>query len=152
DRHHGSQPSWERHARFEAYPSLRSRRMPDIALPSIVLAVVAVLLAEILLFFLPGLLGSGSSQPGAGPTSSPGASVPAASVGPTTIAQPTQLVYVVQLGDTMSKIAKKFGVPLQALIDANKTTIPNPDKLKIGDQVIIPTATPTGLPAASPSP
>jgi len=152
DHHRGSQPSWERPARLEAYPSLRSRRMPEVSLPSIALAVIAVLLAAVLLFFLPGLLGIGSSQPGASPTSSPGASAPAASVGPTILAQPTQLIYLVQSGDTMSKIAKKFNVPLQALIDANKTTIPNPDKLKIGDQVIIPTATPTGVPAASASP
>jgi LysM repeat protein len=127
--------------------------MPEIALPSIVLAAVAVVLAAILLFFLPGLLGLGGSQPGSSPgPSSAAASLPAVSLGPTVIPAPTQFVYLVQQGDTMSKIAKKFSVPLQVLIDANKTTIPNPDKLKIGDAVIIPSATPSALPGASPSP
>ena len=49
----------------------------------------------------------------------------------------------------MSKIANRFGVPLQALIDANKDTIPNPNVLQPGDEVIIPVAAPTTIPAAS---
>jgi hypothetical protein len=52
----------------------------------------------------------------------------------------------------MSKIANKFHVPLAALIDANKTTIPNPNVLQVGDTVIIPSTTPTALPGASSSP
>ena len=51
----------------------------------------------------------------------------------------------------MSKIANRFGIPLQTLIDANKATIPNPDKIKIGDQVIIPAAAPTTLPGVDAS-
>ena len=53
----------------------------------------------------------------------------------------------------MSKIAKKLGVTLDDLLAANKATIPNPDKIKIGDQVIVPSAqaAPTAAPVASAS-
>jgi len=52
----------------------------------------------------------------------------------------------------MSKIAKKFGVALGELIAANAENIPNPDRLQIGDQVIIPVPTPSERPAASTAP
>ena len=50
----------------------------------------------------------------------------------------------------MSKIAKKLGVTLDDLLAANKATIPNPDKIKIGDQVIVPSAqaAPTAAPVS----
>jgi len=48
----------------------------------------------------------------------------------------------------MSKIAKKFGVSLDDLIAANKSTIKNPDKLAVGDQIVIPTS---GGSSAAPS-
>jgi hypothetical protein len=145
-------PSWERPARLEAYPTLRSRRMPTISFPPILVALVAILLAALILFLLPGFLGIGGPQAGASPTPSLSASsLPLGSVGPTIVPEATQQIYVVQANDTMSRIANRFHVPLQTLIDANKTTIPNPDKLKIGDQVIIPTATPTELPGSSPA-
>jgi LysM repeat protein len=58
----------------------------------------------------------------------------------------------VKTGDTMSKIAKKFGVTLDDLIAANKDTIKNPDKLGVGNQVIIPLPPAEGgSPAASAS-
>ena len=152
DRTHEVAPSWERPARLEAYPTLRSRRMPNIAFPPILVALVALLLAALILFLLPGFLGLGSPQAGASPTpvtqSSGG---PLGSVGPTLVPETTQQVYTVQAGDTMSKIANKFHVPLATLVDANKTNIPNPDRLKIGDQVIIPSSSASGTsPAASP--
>jgi LysM domain len=152
DRRREVAPSWERPARLEAYPTLRSRRMPEIVIPPLVVAAVAVLFAALLLFLLPGFLGVGGPQAGASPTPTggAGASTVPASIVPTAVPAPTQQVYVVQAGDTMSKIAGKFGIPLQTLIDANKTTIPNPNQLQIGDQVTIPTTTPTALPGTSP--
>jgi nucleoid-associated protein YgaU len=148
-------PSWERPARLETYPSLRSRRIPKIAVPSLILGAIAVVFAAILLFFLPGLLGLGGQQAGASPT--PTATTPGTSLAPSTsdvtfAPTATQTTYQVQAGDTMSKIARQFGVPLAALIDANKATIPNPNVLKVGDVLIIPATTPTALPGASPSP
>jgi hypothetical protein len=147
---HDVGPSWERPARLETFPSLRSQRMPSINLPTLAVAAIAIVLAAILLFFLPSLLGIGSNQAGASPSPSVAASAAAASIAPTPVPEATQQTYTVQSGDTMSKIAKKFGVPLQTLIDANKTAIPNPDKLKLGQVVIIPGATPSTIPAASP--
>lgn len=147
---HDVGPSWERPARLETFPSLRSQRMPSINLPTLAVAAIVIVLAAILLFFLPSLLGIGSNQAGASPSPSVAASAAAASLAPTLVPEPTQQTYTVQSGDTMSKIAKKFGVPLQTLIDANKTAIPNPDKLKLGQVVIIPGATPSTIPAASP--
>ena len=152
DRKREVAPSWERPARLEAYPTLRSRRMPNIALPPILVAVVALLLAALILFLLPGFLGLGSPQASASPTpATQSSSGPLGSLVPTVIPEATQQIYVVQAGDTMSKIATRFHVPLATLVAANKTTIPDPNKLKIGDQVIIPTASAPGTsPAASP--
>jgi LysM repeat protein len=152
DRKHEVAPSWERPARLEAYPTLRSRRMPNIAFPPILVALVALLLAALILFLLPGFLGLGGPQAGASPTHAAlSSSGPLGSVVPTAIPAATQQLYTVQSGDTMSRIATKFHVPLATLVEANKTNIPDPNKLKIGDQVIIPTAAaPAASPAASP--
>ena len=51
---------------------------------------------------------------------------------------PTPRVYVVKPGDTLSKIAKRFGLTIDVLIAANQETIKDPNKIAIGDQVIIP--------------
>ena len=50
---------------------------------------------------------------------------------------------------TPSGIAKKFKVTLADLIAANAETLPDPNKLSIGDQLIIPAKNPTDVPAAS---
>jgi LysM repeat protein len=144
-------PAWERPRRLEAYPTLRSRRLSAGFLPPLLLGVLAVVLVAGALFFLPSLLGIGGG-PGAGgasPSPSVAASVPVVSLAPTIAPAPTPFLYTVKAGDTMSRIAKRFGVPLADLIAANTDTIKNPDSLQIGDQVIIPTATPSSLPAAS---
>ena len=149
-------PSWERPRRLEAYPTLKTRiGLPSIHLPPILLGVAAVLLAAIALFYLPALLGIGNT-PGTGsggsPTPGPSAAASGTPAAPTPTPGPTQLIYVVQANDTMSRIADRFGVPLAALIEANRETIPNPDLLQIGQEVIIPVAAPTTLPGVSPSP
>jgi len=141
-------PEWERPRALEVYPTLRSRRLPELSLPPLLVAIVALALAAAVLFALPGLLGFGSPSAVASPTPSVGPSV-GASLAPTAVPAPTPQVYVVRSGDTMSSIAKKFGVALADLIAANAENIPNPDRLKIGDQVIIPVPVPSALPAAS---
>jgi hypothetical protein len=146
-----SGPAWERPIRHEAYPSLRTRvGLPSFSPSPVLVSLGAVLLAAVALFFLPALLGIGHTPAGtSGPNGSPAASGAAAS--PTTpeitpVPEPTAQIYLVQAGDTMSKIANHFGVPLQVLVDANKATIPNPDVLGLGQQVIIPPVAPTSLP------
>lgn len=138
-------PPWERPVRYEAYPTLRTRMgMP--AIPRLVVIFAALLLAAGGLFLLPGLLGLGA--PKATPTPLP---VPSRSAGPTfsfapsPTPGPTFVTYVVQPGDTMSKIAARFGVPLTMLIEANKDKYPNPDRIAAGDTLIIPSALPSAF-------
>jgi len=153
--HRVAAPSWERPARLETYPSLRSRRIPRIAVPSLILGAIAVVLAAVILFFLPGLLGLGGQQAGSSPTPTATTTLPstAPASGDASLAPAaTPTTYIVQPNDTMSRIAQRFGVPLAALIEANKATHPNPNILKVGDVLIIPSTTPTALPGASPSP
>ncbi len=141
-------PEWERPRLLEAYPTLRARRLPELSVPPILVSVIALALAAAVLFALPGLLGFGN--PGAVGTPTPSAQpTAAASLPPTPVPEPTLQIYTVQSGDTMSKIAKQFGIPLGDLIAANEANIPDPDKLQIGDQVIIPVPEPDELPPAS---
>lgn len=149
-------PSWERIPRREAYPTLKTRMgLSGVSMPPILLGVIALIIAVPALFFLPALLGVGNPQATPGTNPSAGASDAAASAtpaGPTAVPEPTAQIYVVQAGDTMSRIADRFGVPLQTLIDVNRATIPNPDVLTIGQEVIIPAVTPTLVPDAGGSP
>lgn len=129
-------PPWERVRRREAYPDLRVRvGMPR--LPSLLIASIAVVVAAILLFMAPTLLpGLFGGQPA--PSASPVASVvPSVSISPTSPPAPTPVVYTVASGDTLSGIAKKFGLTLDELLAANKQ-IKDPNKLAIGDQITIP--------------
>ncbi|CAG8974913.1 hypothetical protein HYALB_00006698 [Hymenoscyphus albidus] len=50
----------------------------------------------------------------------------------------TDTPYFVVAQDTLTKIAERFNITLQSLIDANKKNIPNPDVIDIGDKVNIP--------------
>ena len=52
---------------------------------------------------------------------------------------PTPLVYVVQPGDSLSAIAQRFGVTVEALIEVNRLV--DPDTLQVGQEIVIP-ATP----------
>ena len=115
------------------------------------------MLAAVILFFLPGVLGVGRDGGGGGAASSasPSSSVEAsASPPPTPIPQPTPQVYTIKTGDTLSKIARKFNVTLDALLAANKDTIKNPNRIRVGDEIVIPLPETQEVPAetsASPS-
>lgn len=46
--------------------------------------------------------------------------------------------YTVQSGDTLYSIARQFGVSPEAIIEANRQTLRNPDMLRVGQQLRIP--------------
>ncbi|MGI8704101.1 MAG: LysM peptidoglycan-binding domain-containing protein [Candidatus Limnocylindrales bacterium] len=48
----------------------------------------------------------------------------------------SQTIHVVAAGEFLSQIAQKYGVSLQALIDAND--IQNPDLVEVGQRLVIP--------------
>jgi LysM repeat protein len=94
---------------------------------------------------------------GAGPSVTPGASAgtspgpaasasasPPSSVAPSPAATP--LIYVVKRGDQLGRIAKSFGVTLQALEAANGIT--NPNLIVPGQKLVIPA--PVASPSAAP--
>ena len=147
-------PSWERPRRIEAYPSLRARvGLPPINPPPLLLGVVALILASVAVFLLPGFLGLGgpdaSGTPGPSGIASAASS---ASVEPTPTPAPTQQIYIVAPGDTLSGIAQQFGMSLETLRAANPQIV-NVDQIKIGDEIIIPVTIPTEIPdAGSPTP
>jgi hypothetical protein len=147
-------PAWERPRRFEAYPTLRTRAgIPSI--PPIVLGLLGLGLVALILFFVPPLLlGLGDDGATTSPTPSVAASPsPTAEPSPTPTPAPTPFIYTVKSGDTLSGIAAQFGVTLDALIAANADTLPDPDKLDVGDKLVIPTPQPDVVPGEpSPSP
>ncbi len=52
----------------------------------------------------------------------------------------TNQEYVVQAGDTLSRIAQRFNTTVQAIVNANNLT--NPNQLSVGQRLIIPPAPP----------
>jgi LysM repeat protein len=139
-------PAWERPRRYEAYPTLKTRvGLPSMSgIPRLGVAVIALVLAAIALFFLgPMLLGIGGKDAGVGSKATPRPTVAEVTPTPaiTAVPAPTAQIYVVAKGDTMSKIATRFKVTVEQLLAANPQ-IKNPDKIKIGDQVTIPVPVP----------
>ena len=147
-------PAWERSRRYEAYPTIRTRvGLPQ--LPRVGVLAVALAIAALGLFFLPALLGvGGGGGGGGGASASPSASQSVTSSSPelTTPPAPTPQTYVIAAGDTLSKVAKRFGLTLEELLTANKDTIVNPDKIAIGDEIIIPSKPPDVINDASAEP
>lgn len=65
---------------------------------------------------------------------------------------PAFQLYTVQQGDTLSGIAKHFGVKQQMILDANPDLQNSPDRLKVGQELRIPNPTPEAPKAASAGP
>ena len=139
-----SGPSWERAKRYEAYPTIKTRAglggLP--ALPRVVVLAAALGVAALALFFLPALLGMGGGEGGASPTPSATQAAVTPLPSPTPEPEPTPQLYVIKTGDTLSKIAKEFGITLDQLLEANVDTIEDPDKISVGDEIIIPVPPP----------
>ncbi|NPA91730.1 MAG: LysM peptidoglycan-binding domain-containing protein [Chloroflexi bacterium] len=70
---------------------------------------------------------------------------------PTPTATPTPLIYTIQKGDNLISIARRFGVSVQALQDANG--IVDPRRLQIGQPLVIPVGGEVkGTPTPTPTP
>jgi LysM repeat protein len=151
-------PSWESAKRYEAYPTIKTRTgLPGI--PRIAIWAGALGVAALALFFLPALLGVGGGGTGASPSLTRTAVVATASPDPTPVPEPTAQTYTLKSGDTLLKVAKRFGLTLDQLVAANKDTIKNPDKVKVGQVIVIPVPPPgevtdpsAGLPSKTPAP
>jgi len=69
---------------------------------------------------------------------------------PTLVPTPEVILYKVQEGDVLGTIAKKFGLTLDAIIAANGIT--DPDLIRVGQELLIPTGGATPVPAATATP
>jgi LysM repeat protein len=66
----------------------------------------------------------------------PGALLLTSTPKPTAVPTRATRTYIVQVGDTLGEIARKFEVDIEDLIAAND--LPNPDVLEVGQELIIP--------------
>jgi nucleoid-associated protein YgaU len=151
-----AQPSWERPRRYEAYPTLKTR--VGFGAPSrLLLYAAALLVAAVVLFVVPPLLlrSGGAGNAGASGSSDPSALASGGSARPSAgrSAAPTakQVTYTIKQGDTLSTIARRFHVSVEDILAANKQ-IKNPNKITVGDVIVIPTPAPTTITNGEPSP
>jgi LysM domain len=153
DQHLGgpsSGPDWERPRRYEAYPTIRTRvGIPPI--PRLAVMAAAIGIAALALFFLPAILGlGGGNQASSSPSPS---TAPSRSVEPTAAPAPTPIVYTIKPGDTLTKIATANGLTLAEIMAANPD-IKDPNKIVVGQNIIIPVpqpSAPTTIGSAAPS-
>jgi LysM repeat protein len=112
------------------------------------IGVIALVVAAALLFTLPYLFFGGSSQEA---KTTPSASVASSSsAAPSAAAAPTQLTHTVKPGDTLARIATKYGVTQKQILAVNPQ-IKDPDKIVIGQVIVIPTRGPTDVIDSAPS-
>jgi LysM repeat protein len=74
-------------------------------------------------------------------TTTPLPALPAPTTAPTTTTTTVPQEYIVQAGDSLTKIAKMFGVTVASLVAANQ--LANPDKIEEGQRLKIPPPTTT---------
>jgi len=110
-----------------------------------------ILLLGVALFAAPSILkGIGALVSGLGSEPTPVASAtatPEASPTPEPTSEP--VVYTIKRGDTLSEISQKFQVSIDVIIGANPE-VTDPNNLRIGQQLIIPSVIPDVV--VSPSP
>ena len=116
------------------------------AIPRAVLALGALVIAAVVMISLPFLFNFGGAPGVATPSVSAtpaGSGLPSAGPsGSSVTGLPTQQTYKVVSGDTITKIAKRYGLTTAALLAANPQ-IKNANNIKAGDILTIPSATPT---------
>ena len=104
------------------------------------------------------MAGDTPSSPEATPTEAPSTAIPPTAVPPTAVPPtaapvPTTapstggtVTYIVQRGDTLYSIARRYGTTVEAIAAANGIT--NPNLIRVGQQLTIPTS---GSPVPPPS-
>ena len=119
---------WSKPRRFEAYPTLggRMRGFSPVLIGAFVVAIVALLL-----FLLPGFLGASPA-----PTRTP--AVATATPIPTPTPAPTIETHTVKAGETLSAIAKSFGLTVDQMACYNN--LKNANTISIGQVLKIPPA------------
>jgi LysM repeat protein len=113
-------------------------------------SVAALLLAVVAGLTAAGCGIVGGSDNKAKTTTTPLGTLPATTVAPADTTTTAPQEYIVQSGDSLSKIAKMFGVTVAALVAANN--IQNADKITEGERLKIPPATTTTTTGAAPPP
>ncbi|MFH1475837.1 MAG: LysM peptidoglycan-binding domain-containing protein [Chloroflexota bacterium] len=144
DRADAAAPSWEQPRRFEEYPTLKSRGV--VGVPRLPMLALVILLVGAGLFATPFLLkGLGGGEDQASPTPAASASVvPTGVPSPTAVPTPAQVVHIVKSGDTISRIAAKYGVTIDQILAANPT-ITNVNKIAVGAEIAIPQPLPSEI-------
>jgi hypothetical protein len=121
------------------------RRILPGMIPPVALAAIGLFVVAGILFLMPGFfIGGETTPPPALPSAS--AAAPAGSGGPVATEEPlgtpapgsTFEVYVVESGDTLIDIARRFAVSQEVLICANRELRRNPDLLSVGQELQIP--------------
>jgi LysM repeat protein len=163
-----SYPEWENPPTNYAYPRIgrrQARRTLWIPWPPVIAVLVVVGLVAAAFFIVPTLgrlagmpaspspsatvrvtlvpVSTSSPSPSASPTTSP--STPPAVVTP--VPGATSIQYTVQAGDTLSRIAARFGLKTWQLLKANPALADNPNSLIPGMVITIPIA-PSPAPSA----
>jgi LysM repeat protein len=139
-----SAPSWEQPRHLEEYPTLKSRGA--VGIPRVAVYALIVLFVGVGLFAAPFLLrGLGGGGEEASPTPAPSASAgPSEEPSPTPVPTPEQVVHVVKSGDTLSTIAATYGVTVDDILAANPS-IKDPNKIAVGDKIVIPQPVPSEI-------
>jgi LysM repeat protein len=95
--------------------------------------------AVLLLLALLVLAGCGGDEPVQAPpppAPAPTTPTPEPEPEPEPTPEPTQQTYEVQQGDTLWQIAQRFGVTVEAIVEANG--LEDPDRIAPGQQLVIP--------------
>jgi LysM repeat protein len=76
----------------------------------------------------------------------PVAVTPTPTITPSPSPTPTPITYTVQAGDVLSIIARQYGLSVEAIVAANPGL--NANRLRVGQQIVIPQVNPVGGPAS----
>ncbi|HZD09925.1 MAG TPA: LysM peptidoglycan-binding domain-containing protein [Candidatus Binatia bacterium] len=94
---------------------------------------------------------SGSAPPAAQPTVLPPTPSPQPTPAAPDPSQPASgQIYIVQRGDTLDKIARRFGTTVSTLVALNN--LPDPNRIMAGQELLVESGTPDTIPTETPTP